>query len=119
MELLDRRKTLPNGEVVDIYIPMNNNPNRKTYSVVLQDSEIEGLNRFQFGLVPMIGGNIYFNDKFMCSPSFSYYIPLQKLGTSSDLSISSWRLNIEFRYNITTDSRTYKTNNKPKIIRKN
>jgi len=102
MELLDRKKTLPDGEVIDIFFPVKNNPNRKTYSIVLQDSTIENINRFQIGLVPMLGGNIYFNERFMCSPSISYYIPMQKLVTSSNLSVSIWRINVEFRYNIAT-----------------
>lgn len=118
MELLDRRKTLPNGEVVDIYIPAGINANRKTYSTVRQDSPMDDLNRFQMSIVPMLGGNIYFSDKFLCSPSFSYHIPLQYIVSSSDLSISAWRLNVEFRYNLATSNRIYQSKEKPKVIRK-
>ena len=119
MELVDRRKTLPNGEVVDIYIPASNNPNRRTYSTVLQDSPIENLNRFQLGLVPMIGGNIYFTDKFICSPSFSYYTPFKNLVTTTDLSVSAWRLNVEFKYNLATEERIYRSpKKKPTVVRR-
>ena len=117
MELLDRKKTLPSGEVVDIYIPVGN-ANRKTYSVVLQDSPLEDINRFQLNFVPMFGGNIYFSDKFICSPSFSYHIPLQKLTSSGDLSVSAWRLNFEFRYNLATSNKIYKSKEKPRVVRR-
>jgi len=100
--LLDRRKTFPDGEVREIYFPVGNNSNRKTYSVVMQDTTIENINRFQIGIVPMICGNIYIDDRFICSPSFSYYIPMQKLVTATNLSIFAWRVNVEFRYNLET-----------------
>jgi hypothetical protein len=117
MELVNRKETLPNGEVVDIYI---NNQNKKAYSIVLQDLPIDNLNKFQLGLVPMLGGNIYFSNKLICSPSFSYYIPFQSLVSSSNLSISTWRLNVEFRYNLAMDSRIYKSssNKRPKIVKR-
>ena len=110
-ELLDRRKTMPNDEIVDVYIGNN----RKTYSLVLQDSPIKDIKRIQLGLMPMLGGNIYFSDKFIISPSFSYYIPFQNLIDKGDLSIHSWRLNFEFKYNLATDERTYKSKKKPPI----
>ena len=117
-ELLDKRMTLPNGEVVNIYIPAPNNPNKRLYSMLLQDSDIADIRKLQFGIVPMLGGNIYFSDKFIFSPSFSYYIPFSKVVSESGLSISSWRLNLEFKYNMASTERIYKANPKPQPIRR-
>ena len=113
-DLLDRRITLPNGEVVNIYISNPNNPNKRLYSVLVQDSDIADINKLQLGITPSLGGNIYFSDKLIFAPSFSYYIPLSKAVSKSGLSISSWRLNLEFKYNMASDERVYKTKQKAK-----
>ncbi|MCL2039061.1 MAG: hypothetical protein FWG85_01365 [Bacteroidetes bacterium] len=113
-ELLDRRTTLPNGEVVNIYVPAANNPNRRLYSMLLQDSEIADINKLQLGITPSLGSNIYFSNNFIFSPSFSYYIPFSKLVQDSGLSISTWRLNLEFKYNMVSTERIYKGKQKPK-----
>jgi len=111
IELLDRRKTLPNGEVVDVFIPTAN-PNRKTYSRTVQDSEIKDINNLQMSLVPAIGGNIYFTDKLFITPSFYYFKSLNNMSEfGKDFRIDAWRLNVELKYNFTTSNKIYKRKN--------
>jgi hypothetical protein len=108
IELLERRKTLPNGEVVDVHITTSN-PNRKTYSRTVQDSEIKDINNLQMSLVPAIGGNIYFTDKLFMTPSFHYFKALNNMSEfGKDFRIDAWRLNVELKYNITTSNKIYK-----------
>ena len=119
IELLERRKTLPNGEVVDIYIPVGNS-NRRTYSRTVQDSEIRDINSLQMSLVPAIGGNIYFTDKLFMTPSFSYFKALNNMSEfGKDFRIDAWRMNIELKYNIATSNKIYRKKNKNRNIKIN
>jgi hypothetical protein len=117
-EILDRRKTLPDGSINDVYIPHERDTTRKLYSRVLQDESIKDLNKLQYSFVPSIGANIYFTDKFLFSPSFSYFVPLTDISKTNNYRIHSWRLNFEFRYNLAKSYKIYEgsTKKKPVII---
>ena len=106
-ELLDRRKTLPNGEIINVYIPVAN-PNRRTYSHTVQDSEVRDLNNLQISFVPSIGANIYWTEKFLMSPGFSYHKSLRSISEfGENFRIDAWRINLEFKYNLTTSNKIY------------
>ena len=107
IELLDRRKTLPNGEVVDVFMPTAN-PNRRTYSRTVQDGEIQDVNKLQMSLVPAFGMNIYFTDRLFISPTFYYFKALNDISNfGENFRIDAWRASIELKYNLTTSSRIY------------
>lgn len=108
VEIAERRISLPNGEVVDVYIPHEQNPNRKLYSQTLQDAAIKGINRFQVAIAPAVGGNIRLSDKLVLSPSFSMHFPLSKVSNSNNFSVNNWRFNVEFRYNIARSYSIYR-----------
>jgi len=115
IELLDRRKTLPNGEVVDIFIPTANS-NRRVYSRTVQDSEIQDINNLQMSFVPALGGNIYFTDKLLMLPSFSYFKALNNMSEfGENFRIDAWRINLELKYNFATSNKIYKQKNR-KVI---
>jgi hypothetical protein len=112
IELLEKRKTLPNGENVDISI-LTANPNRKLYSKTVQDSEIKDINNLQMFLVPALGVNIYFTDKLFISPTLYYFKALNNISEfGENFQIDAWRINIELKYNFTTSNKIYIKNKK-------
>ncbi|MDR0928056.1 MAG: hypothetical protein LBO69_09890 [Ignavibacteria bacterium] len=105
LELLDRRVTLSNGEVVDVYIP-SGPKDRHTYSVVKQDSEIKDIQNLQVSLVPAIEFNIHIANRWTLSPNFMYFIPLGDMSTTKDgFSVSAWRAGITLYYNLVINAK--------------
>jgi hypothetical protein len=108
-EILDKKMTLPNGEVVDIYFPIPNRPNTKIYSKVVESGNIKNINPLQLAFVPTIGFNIYFNDKFSLSPLFQYYFPLTEISSfGENFTISAYRIALTLKYNLTDSHKIYK-----------
>jgi hypothetical protein len=115
MELLTRKTTLENGEIVDNYFPHPNNPDRKTYKTLQEDGTISDINNAQFSVVPALGFDIYFSDKVFMSPSFQYGFALNKISNfGENYKINNWRINLELKYNFATSNKIY-VNEKKKI----
>ena len=81
-ELLDRRVTLPNGEVSDVFIQTSPNSTRRQYALTLQDEPISDINKIYPSFCPAIGGNIYLNEKLLFSPSLAYTLGISKLSNN-------------------------------------
>ncbi len=114
IELLEKTKTLPNGEKVYLYIPTAN-PKQKKYNYVVEEGEIKELNKIQIALMPAIGFDINLSEKLLLSTSFNYSIPFTKTSNfGENFNISTWRLFFELKYNLTKSESIYKKPNKRK-----
>ncbi len=108
-ELIDRTKILPNGEKVDITIDTVTKSNKKIYSQVVQDGDMQDINKLQLALQPAIGFDINFSQQLLLSTSFNYSLPLTKISNDGDnFTVSQWRILLELKYNLTQNSKVYK-----------
>lgn len=107
-EVLDKKKKLPNGEIVDIYIYNPKTPQKKIYSQIIQNSEIKELNKLQVSLVPSVGINIYITENWIISPSVQYSKALMDISNvGENFKIDNWRINIELKYDFTSSNKIY------------
>lgn len=98
LDIVDKRVTLPDGEIVDIYFPVDNKPNVKRYSKTEQDGPVSLLTDWHLYLVPSIAGNIYLNKSIVLSPAFYYYYPLNNFTENNDYKISAYRISVLLKY---------------------
>lgn len=94
--LLDKFVTMQNGQIVEISLRDYEGDRAE-----LQNGEVEGVNSFQFGILPGMGFNIPFSNRTTFSTSFQYYLPLSNVySASDDFRINSWRIFFELNFAI-------------------
>lgn len=107
IKLLEKTKTLPNGEVVSISIP-GKKDNISEY--VVENGDIIGINKFYLSLMPAIGFDFNLSEKIKLSTIFNYSTPLTDIlnDYEDNFLINTWRLAVELKYNFANKNNIYR-----------
>jgi hypothetical protein len=98
-ELLDETAKLSTGEIVQIEFEGIDGK-----VATIEDGDFPQVNSMQFSLEPAIGLTFPLGKKLNFSPIFQYSVPLTKFSENgTDVKLSSWRIMLEFRYDITPE----------------
>lgn len=109
IKLTEKTKTLPNGEVVSIYIP-GQGKKKSISEYVAEEGEIKGLNKFYLSYSPGLGFDFNLSDNLQLTTGLDFTLPLTNILSSYniDFGINRWRISLELKYNVRDNSRVYR-----------